>query len=286
MKLRIYIMTPERISTAASICVCISILSLLGKGSVKCILSLLGNGSVNMLTWQRIHATIELLDPCVCVTPQPLLGDNSVKTFPRQRTIVGGVVFSAFHLVSNESKALVFPRTSCFFFVFVCGHFIIGLRAVNLHANKQELNWSLIYCVCTEEFSPLFVLLSQTFQTMGHVDHKMQQLKFRIPDRIFPHQNNINFIAILWKKYRITSTCRCSSKSVYITTSIVHLPHNVIMWDIIYMHKTSKSVPWNISSLDFWGLFYSTISCRVLWKQQWTLAFYKKRGISLLMSKY
>jgi hypothetical protein len=49
---------------------------------------------------------------CVCLClPLSLLGHNSIKTFPRHRKIVGGVVFYAIH-VWNESRRLVLPRTS------------------------------------------------------------------------------------------------------------------------------------------------------------------------------
>jgi hypothetical protein len=49
----------------------------------------------------------------LCI-PLSLLGNNSVKTFLRQRKIVGGVVFNAVHVVSKESMRVVLPRTSCF----------------------------------------------------------------------------------------------------------------------------------------------------------------------------
>jgi hypothetical protein len=42
-----------------------------------------------------------------------LPGNKSVKTFPRQRRIVGGVVLCSGHMASKESGLLVFPRTSC-----------------------------------------------------------------------------------------------------------------------------------------------------------------------------
>jgi hypothetical protein len=42
-----------------------------------------------------------------------LLCKNSVKTFPRQRRIVGGVVFYAVLDASKESRRLVLPRISC-----------------------------------------------------------------------------------------------------------------------------------------------------------------------------
>jgi hypothetical protein len=79
-------------------------------------LSLLGNDSVNMFLRQRIQATIEkLLDVPfsmrfmsyqgdsvgVSIYPLSFLGNNSLKTFPRQRRIVGGVVFYAVRVLSK-----------------------------------------------------------------------------------------------------------------------------------------------------------------------------------------
>jgi hypothetical protein len=52
----------------------------------------------------------------VCVSLLPLLDNGSVKTFPRQRRIVGGVVFYAFRVVSKASRRLDRPRNSCSFF--------------------------------------------------------------------------------------------------------------------------------------------------------------------------
>jgi hypothetical protein len=51
---------------------------------------------------------------CLYTIPLSLLGDNSVKTFLRQRRIAEGVVFCAVRVVSKESRLLVLPRTSCF----------------------------------------------------------------------------------------------------------------------------------------------------------------------------
>jgi hypothetical protein len=51
----------------------------------------------------------------VFVSPVSLHGNGSVNTFLRQRRIVGGVVFCAFRVVSNESMLLVLPITSCYF---------------------------------------------------------------------------------------------------------------------------------------------------------------------------
>jgi hypothetical protein len=47
------------------------------------------------------------------VYPLSLLGNNSVKTFPLQRRIVGGVVSYVALVVSEESMRLVLPRSSC-----------------------------------------------------------------------------------------------------------------------------------------------------------------------------
>jgi hypothetical protein len=48
-----------------------------------------------------------------------LLGNNSIKTFPRKRRITGGVVSYAVRVVSKESRRLVLPRTSCIFRVII-----------------------------------------------------------------------------------------------------------------------------------------------------------------------
>jgi hypothetical protein len=51
---------------------------------------------------------------CLCI-PLSLLGKKSVKTFPRQRRINGGVVIYAVRVVPKESRRLVLPRAFCFF---------------------------------------------------------------------------------------------------------------------------------------------------------------------------
>jgi hypothetical protein len=82
------------------------------------LLSLLGNGSVNTLSRQRIHSTIEKIIWPVCLwacmwISLSLLGNNSVETYQRQRRIVGGVVFYTVRVVSKESRRLVLSRISC-----------------------------------------------------------------------------------------------------------------------------------------------------------------------------
>jgi hypothetical protein len=46
---------------------------------------------------------------------------NSIKAFPRQRRIIGGVLYAA-HAVSNESNRLVLSRTSCFCLGLIFNH--------------------------------------------------------------------------------------------------------------------------------------------------------------------
>jgi hypothetical protein len=117
---------PELFSTAyfinpyhqcVCVSVCVSLLPLQGNGSViVSLLSLLGNGSV-MFRRKPIQATInELLDSwfymrsvsyervCGSVCPLSLLGNISVKTFRRQRRIVGGVVFQGVRVISKQSR--------------------------------------------------------------------------------------------------------------------------------------------------------------------------------------
>jgi hypothetical protein len=45
--------------------------------------------------------------------PLSLLGNDSVKTFPRQRRIDGLVVFYVVRVLSEESRGWVLPRPSC-----------------------------------------------------------------------------------------------------------------------------------------------------------------------------
>jgi hypothetical protein len=71
----------------------------------------------NTLNNRRIVGRV-CLWVCLCI-PLSLLGNNSVKTSPWQRRIVGGVVFYAVCAVSKESRRLVLPRTSCFLKIIV-----------------------------------------------------------------------------------------------------------------------------------------------------------------------
>jgi hypothetical protein len=120
-----------------SVCmsICMSLLSLLGNGSVKCVphnvaRQRLGKhvpAATNTRDNRRIvgrvifYAVRVLLKESLWVSlclPLSLLGNNSIKTFPGQRRIVGGVVFYPVH-VSKESRWLVLPRASCFLFLWL-----------------------------------------------------------------------------------------------------------------------------------------------------------------------
>jgi hypothetical protein len=104
---------------SACVSVCLSRLSLLGNGSVKCIPPFVARRHLgkhvpvvtNTSNNRRIVGR-GCLWLCLCI-PLSLLGNNSAKTIPRQRRIVGGVVFYAVRVVWKESRRLVLPKTSC-----------------------------------------------------------------------------------------------------------------------------------------------------------------------------
>jgi hypothetical protein len=109
----------------------VSLLSLLGNGSVNCIPPFIArqrfyehvpaetntcnNGRiVGRVIFYAVHAlSKESLWVCQGI-PLSLLGNGSVKTLWRKRRIVGGVVFYVVHVVSKESRRLVHERTSCY----------------------------------------------------------------------------------------------------------------------------------------------------------------------------
>jgi hypothetical protein len=133
MKFGMYIMAPVAMSAVCFInpshqSVCISLLSLLGIGSVKCIPHLVRRQRlgkhVPVATNTRNNRIVVLVILCalrvlsqgslwICI-PLPLLGNNSLKTFSLQRRNFGGVVFYAIRAVSEESRRLVSSKTFCF----------------------------------------------------------------------------------------------------------------------------------------------------------------------------
>jgi hypothetical protein len=122
MKLGMYIMTPEPISTTyfinhshQSVFVCVS----LGKhtpAATLCtcvsLLPLLGNGSLNTLPLERIHATIKnlwLVKVSVNITENGFVTQQDVHY--ENRRIVGRFVFCAVRVVSKENRRLLLRRT-------------------------------------------------------------------------------------------------------------------------------------------------------------------------------
>jgi hypothetical protein len=125
MQLGTYVMAPEPIPVAyfintshQSLCLCVSLLSLVSKGSIKRIPPFIAKQRLGKhipaAKYTRNNRKIVgcvWLCICLCV-PLLLLGNNSVKASPRQRRIVVGVVLYVVRVVSKESRLVVFPRSS------------------------------------------------------------------------------------------------------------------------------------------------------------------------------
>jgi hypothetical protein len=83
--------------------------------------SLLNFWNLHHGTWTHFNGVLHKSLPPVCVhvcaSLISLLGNDSVNTYPRQRRIVGGVVFYAVHVVSKESRRLVILRISCYLLI-------------------------------------------------------------------------------------------------------------------------------------------------------------------------
>jgi hypothetical protein len=96
---------------------CISFLSLLGKCPVNCIplfiatQRLVKHVPAAMIT-RRNRKIVSRVSLWICLyIPLWLLGNNSVKTFPRQRRIFESIVFCQVRVVLKESRRLVFLIT-------------------------------------------------------------------------------------------------------------------------------------------------------------------------------
>jgi hypothetical protein len=114
-----------------SVCVsvCVTVLSLLVNGSVKCIPPFVFRQRLGKHfpaatnTHNNIRIVGRVIFYAVRVLPKreyvglsvclSLLGNSSVKTFPLQRIIIGGVFFYEVRVVLKKSRLLVFPGT-CF----------------------------------------------------------------------------------------------------------------------------------------------------------------------------
>jgi hypothetical protein len=120
-----YIMAPESISTAYFInpshqYVCLYVLSLLGKGLVKCIPpSIARQRHGKHVPAEKKTHNDESIVGRVCLwvcrfISLSLLGNSSVKTSPRQQRIFGGLTLYALLVLTKESMRLVLPRASFF----------------------------------------------------------------------------------------------------------------------------------------------------------------------------
>jgi hypothetical protein len=126
--------------------VCVSLLSLLGKGSVKCISPFIARqrlgkhvpAATNTRDSRRLGRVC--LWVCLCI-PVSFLDNSSVKTFLLQRRIVGGVVFYAARVVSKESRRLVLPRTSCF----IIWHFNICITSLLIERSCEKLSHIILH---------------------------------------------------------------------------------------------------------------------------------------------
>jgi hypothetical protein len=101
-----------------SVCVsvCGSLLSLLGKGLVKCFSPVIARqrpgkhvpAATNTRNNKRIAGRV-CLWVCLCI-PLSLLGNNSVKMFLQQWRIVGGIVLYVARVESKESRNWLLPE--------------------------------------------------------------------------------------------------------------------------------------------------------------------------------
>jgi hypothetical protein len=121
MKLGIYIMANEPIWTSwiphINLCVCLCIPFSGARQRLSNHVPAATNTHNRRIVGHVVFCAVrvsskESLWVSMCISLS-LLGNNSVKTFPSQRRIVDGVIFYAVLVVSNASRLLVLPRTSC-----------------------------------------------------------------------------------------------------------------------------------------------------------------------------
>jgi hypothetical protein len=102
-----------------------------------------------MQQWRNCWRRHFLYGPChikgesvgLCI-PLSLLGNGLVNTFPRQRRIVGGIVFYAVRVVSKEIRQSVLPRTSVIIILHTCC--IWGSHGGGY---KSMVFWVVILCI-------------------------------------------------------------------------------------------------------------------------------------------
>jgi hypothetical protein len=152
------------LSSSQSVCmsVCVALLSLVGKGLIKYIPFIagqrLGKHVPAATNTRKNTRVVRRVFRGLCI-PLSFLGNNSLKTFPRQRWI-GGVVFYAVRVVSYESRQLVLPRSYCFlriwahsFWCIAHGKFVMLGRAGNSSVQSDSRRFYLSQTIVTL-FSP------------------------------------------------------------------------------------------------------------------------------------
>jgi hypothetical protein len=98
---------------------------------------------------------LETMNHCAGEGQQQFTGRNyrcSVNTFPRQRRIVGGIVFYAVNVLSKESRRMVLTRTSCYI---LCKGPPIYNGDLLLSLKEEWRMYNIIICV---DPSPLKIL--------------------------------------------------------------------------------------------------------------------------------
>jgi hypothetical protein len=107
--------------------------------SICLFLFLLGNGSIK----------------CILLS---LLGRNSVKTFPRQRRIEG-IAFYCAHVVSNDSRRLVLPRTCFLFHMFVVW---LALKQWDLYLQQMNMEADQLCKIAKTNSEKMFISVENT----------------------------------------------------------------------------------------------------------------------------
>jgi hypothetical protein len=124
MKLGMYIMSPEPVSTAYFInpshqSVCLYVYppivtrQRLGKHVPAAMIIRKNRRIIGRVVFCTVRVVLkERLWVCLCINLS-LPGNGSVNTFQRQGRILGGVVLYVVRIVWKESRRLVLPRISC-----------------------------------------------------------------------------------------------------------------------------------------------------------------------------
>jgi hypothetical protein len=132
MKLHMYIMHGSCYSIYSShLCLYVSFLSMPGKGLVKFTPPFVSRkrlGKHVSAVKNTRNNTRNIEGMCLFIQVS-LVGNNSVKTFPRQRIFVGGAVFYAISVVWNESRRLILPRTPFLFIIYLMMRYIVYISA-------------------------------------------------------------------------------------------------------------------------------------------------------------